>query len=206
MQKSPFLLLTLSLLVLPNLDSVSLHESFEGSIASQRAKRDSLSVGEEAPPFALRNLMTDEPIFLRDYTGKTLREAWKNKPRHAVVISFWATWCQPCKIEIPLLMKMAEEFKNEPVKIFLVNTREEAGVPEDSVRSAYRTRGYNLTCLVDASGKAADNYMVRGLPMIIVIDKFGVVRKINRGFHENFHIEIANLLKTLVQENAPASK
>ncbi|HLF19247.1 MAG TPA: TlpA disulfide reductase family protein [Bacteroidota bacterium] len=170
----------------------------------QRSKRDSLKIGDEAPSFALRHLLSDEPTFLRDYTGKTLRDA-KNV-RHAVVISFWATWCQPCKVEIPLLAKMSEEFKDQPVKIFLINTREQSGITEDSVRAAFRSRGYTLPCLIDATGRVADNYMVRGLPMIVVIDKFGTVRKVNRGFHENFHIEIANLLKTLVKEDSTSYK
>ncbi len=170
----------------------------------QKTRRDSLKVGDEAPSFALRDLATDEATFLRDYTGKTLRDG--KTERHAVVLSFWATWCQPCKIEIPLLTKMAADFKGQPVRVFLVNTREQAGVTEDSMRSAYKSRGYSLSCLIDATGRVADNYMVRGLPMIVVIDKFGNVRRINRGFHENFHIEIANLLRTLVKEDSTSRR
>jgi len=45
--------------------------------------------------------------------------------------------------------------------------------------------------------------LVRGLPMIVVIDKFGVVRKVNRGYHENFHLEISQLLRQLVKEDKP---
>lgn len=161
-------------------------------------------MGDEAPPFALRDLATDEPTFLRDYTGKTLRNG--KSERHAVVLSFWATWCQPCKVEIPLLMKMAGDFKGQPVKVFLVNSREEKAVTEDSVRAVYKSRGYTLSCLLDPTWRAADNFKVNGLPMIVVIDKFGIVRKINRGFHENFHIDIANLLKTLVKEDSTSRK
>ena len=170
----------------------------------QRSKKDSLNVGDEAPKFALRNLLTDDAIFLSDYTGKTLRDG---KTQHyAVVLSFWATWCQPCKVEIPLLTKMADDFKGQHVKIFLINTREQGGINEDSVRAAYKSRGYSLTCIVDATGRAADNYKVHGLPYIVVIDKFGTVRKVNRGFHENFHIDVANLLKTLVKEDSTSRR
>jgi len=189
-----------------NFQFISPDLSFSGEAngAFQRSRRDSLKVGDEAPPFALRDLATDEPTFLRDYTGKTLRDG--KTERHALVMSFWATWCQPCKVEIPLLMKMAQDFKGQPVKIFLVNTKEEKSVTEDSVRAVYKTRNYTLPCLVDPTWRAADNFKVNGLPMIVVIDKFGIVRKINRGFHENFHIDIANLLRTLVQEDSTSRK
>jgi thiol-disulfide isomerase/thioredoxin len=65
--------------------------------------RDSLKVGNLAPSFVMRDLFTDSAIFMRDFTGKTLRDSWKNKNRYVVVLSFLATWCEPCKIEIPLL-------------------------------------------------------------------------------------------------------
>lgn len=164
-------------------------------------KSDSLSVGDEAPKFLLREAMTNEATYLSDYVGKTLRQPWKKQPRHVVVVSFWATWCEPCKIEIPLLMSMAEEFKEQPVKIFLVNTREDRKMNEDSIRAVMNRRGYALPCLLDATGTVADRYAVKGLPMIVVIDKMGVVRKVNRGYHENFHVEIAELIRELLKED-----
>jgi thiol-disulfide isomerase/thioredoxin len=164
-------------------------------------KSDSLSVGDEAPKFLLRETTTNEATYLSDYVGKTLRQPWKKQPRHVVVVSFWATWCEPCKIEIPLLMSMSEEFKNQPVKIFLVNTKEDRKMTEDSIRAVMNRRGYTLPCLLDATGTVADRYGVRGLPMIVVIDKFGIVRKVNRGYHENFHVEIAELIRELLKED-----
>jgi len=165
--------------------------------------RDSLKVGDEAPTFVMRDLASDEAFFLRDYTGKTLRE--RTKSRHVVVLSFWATWCQPCKVEIPVLTKMAEEFKGQSIKFFLVNTMEEA--TEDSVRLVYKTRGYSLPSLIDPSNRFQNMYTVRGLPMLVVIDKFGIVRKVNRGYHEKFDIELRDMLRTLLkEESAPPGK
>lgn len=166
-------------------------------------KRDTLVVGMEAPTFVVLNALTDEPIFLRDFTGKELRTGSKNQVRHAVVVSFWASWCGPCKTEIPLLTKMAEDFKDLPVKIFLMNTMESMGFTADSVRSTIKDRGYTLPCLVDNTGMVARRYTVRGLPMIVVIDKFGTVRKVNRGYHDNFDAEIRTLLKQLLKEEQP---
>ena len=175
-----------------------------GPSAPFQARRDSLRVGDEAPPFVMRDLLTDEANYLRDFTGRTLRDAWKKKDRHVVVISFWATWCQPCKVEIPVLAKMAQEFKDQTVKFFLVNTMEDSNTTEDSVRAVFRNRGYSLTCLIDPSQRFQSLYTVRGLPMLVVVDKFGIVRKVNRGYHENFDIELRSLVRSLLKEEAPA--
>jgi thiol-disulfide isomerase/thioredoxin len=163
-------------------------------------RSDTLSIGDEAPQFVMRNIMTNTAVFLRDYTGKTLREPWKKKERQVVVLSFWATWCQPCKNEIPILTKLAAGYKDQNVKFFLVNTMEKAESIEDSVHDTYKNRGYTLPCLVDPSGRYASAYSVHGLPALVVIDKFGIVRKINRGYHENFQIELEELLKKLLEE------
>jgi cytochrome c biogenesis protein CcmG, thiol:disulfide interchange protein DsbE len=174
--------------------------------ATPLGRKDSLKIGEEAPPFVMRDLIADTAVFMRDFTGKTLRENWKNdKNRCIVVISFWATWCQPCKIEIPKLSLLADKYKGKPIKFFLVNTMERAEQTEDSVRTQYQQRGYTLPCLIDPGMRFAGTYTVRGLPMLVVIDKFGVVRKINRGYHENFDIELEELLNELLS-NTPQAK
>lgn len=196
----------LATLLLPLSFALLFHLPFEvdtGSSYKSPAKPDSLKVGDATPMFVMRDIFTGEPVYLRDYTGKTLREESKTKERHVVVLSFWATWCQPCKTEIPILTKMAEDFEYKPVKIFLINALEQAGNPpasEDSVKSVIRSRKYTLPCLIDASGRFAEKYFVRNLPNLVVIDKYGIVRKVNRGYHENFEIELAKLLNDLLKE------
>jgi hypothetical protein len=83
---------------------------------------------------------------------------------------------------------------------------EKAESIEDSVHDMYKNRGYTLPCLVDPSGRYASLYSVHGLPVLVVIDKFGIVRKINRGYHENFQIELEKLIKELLNEEEPAKK
>jgi thiol-disulfide isomerase/thioredoxin len=197
MTVSKILIITFSLAVL------SSSRSNGANIISQK---DSLKVGDAAPYFGMRELITDTAVYLRDYTGKVLREPSNKKQRHVVVLSFWATYCQPCKNEIPILTKLADQFKDQPVKILLINTLEMAEQTEDSVRDVYQTRGYTLTCLFDATRRYAELYSVRVLPVMIVIDKFGIVRHINRGYHENFQIELEKLLKELVEEQEPVKK
>ena len=162
--------------------------------------QDSLMPGDPAPPFVMRDLITDEAVFLRDYVGERLRRQSKQEEQQVVVLSFWATWCEPCKVEIPILTKMAKEFAGQPVKFFLVNTMEYADVSEDMVRQEYQKRAYTLKCLIDGSGRVARLYTARGLPMIVVLGKDGTVRKVNRGFHEDFEVDLTKVVAELVKE------
>jgi len=164
------------------------------------AVKDSLSPGDPAPPFVMRDLVTDEAVFLRDFVGKRLRRRSKQDEQQVVVLSFWATWCEPCKTEIPILTKMAKEFAGKPVRFFLVNTMEYANVTEEMVRQEYTKRGYSLQCLIDGSGRVARLYTVRGLPMIVVLGKDGTVRKVNRGFHQDFEVDLKKTVAALADE------
>ncbi len=168
---------------------------------SAPAGKDSLMPGEQAPPFVMRDLISDAPIFLRDFVGERLRRQSKQEEQQVVVLSFWATWCEPCKTEIPILTRMAEEFAGKPVRFFLVNTMEYADVSEEMVREEYTRRGYTLQCLLDGSGRVARMYTVRGLPMIVLLGKDGTVRKVNRGFHEDFEVDLKKKIAELVTES-----
>ncbi len=161
---------------------------------------DSLRPGDPAPTFVLRNIETGDAVYLRDYAGKTLRRESRDKPKQVVVLSFWATWCEPCKKEIPIFTELADEFKEKPVRFFLVNTMEQTGRPsntEESVKEVIKSRRYTLPCLVDALGRVAQSYRVRGLPALVVIDKSGVVREIHQGYKEGFETDLRKTLRLL---------
>jgi len=80
---------------------------------------------------------------------------------------------------------MADQFKDKPIRFFLVNTMEQTERPantEDSVKEVLKERRYTISCLVDALGMAARTYKVRSLPMLVVIDQKGIIRMVNHGF------------------------
>ena len=70
-----------------------------------------LKDGDKAPPFSMRQL-NGKMFSLRDYTGSSAK-----KPKKAVLLSFFATWCEPCKKEIPIIKKLYRRWKSKSVEV-----------------------------------------------------------------------------------------
>jgi len=148
-----------------------------------------LSAGDEAPKFVLLDL-SGEYIYLRDYSGKKLRQPWRKREKHVVVLSFFATWCIPCKIEIPILGEIAESFTDEPLKIFLLDLEERAELVVPFIDSL----DVSIPVLLDQYGVVAEKYGVVALPQTFLIDKEGTIRYLSRGLKdaEEFRSSLIN--------------
>ena len=123
-----------------------------------------LEADRPAPDFAL-DVLDGEPVRLSDFRGKT------------VVLNFWASWCPPCRAEMPEFQALWEErgpAGPDDLVILAVDF-----LPEDSVADAANFAGeFGLTfpVLFDADGSVARRYRVRGFPATFFIDRRGVVR------------------------------
>jgi cytochrome c biogenesis protein CcmG/thiol:disulfide interchange protein DsbE len=101
--------------------------------------------------------------------GKTIEiSSLSGKP---VILNFWATWCPPCKEEMPLLEKYANRYPDELV-IIGVNYVEDQDVVQRYIA------GHNITfpIALDKTGNVSDLYFVRSFPMTFFVDKDGVLR------------------------------
>jgi thiol-disulfide isomerase/thioredoxin len=158
---------------------------------------DPLCIGCEAPTFSLPSL-DQKYVSLRDFCGEELRKPWINKTKHIVVLSFFATWCEPCKKEIPHLEKLQNEFKDKPVKFFIIDVGEE----REKVSQFIQEAGYGLPVLLDRYQKTAERYDAKTLPRLFVIDKNGKIQRKQKGFSkaEDFEIEMRELLNMLLEE------
>jgi peroxiredoxin len=159
---------------------------------------DSLKIGDEAPKFFLRDL-NDQEVYLSDYSGKKLRQPWKNKEKHVIIVSFFATWCEPCKKEIPHLKSIYNEYKDKKVKIFMIDVGEEKDVVEPFVKEY----GIEMPVLLDKYNAAAEKYqaVIKGLaklPRLFVIDQEGIIRMKKMGFHDEQ--EFVGSIKGLLEE------
>jgi cytochrome c biogenesis protein CcmG, thiol:disulfide interchange protein DsbE len=114
-------------------------------------------LGSHAAGFALKSL-EGEPVALNDVRGKP------------VVLDFWASWCGPCRAELPLIEKLRTEF-NGKVAFYGVNDEETS-----TVKSFVKKNGYDLTTLLDSKRQVHRMYGVNAIPTLLVIDAQGVIR------------------------------
>lgn len=121
------------------------------------------TVGAEAADFTLPALAGGQ---------KTL-SGWQGQ---AVVINFWATWCPPCREEMPLLEAAAERYGDRLV-IVGVNYAEDAALVQEYIAS----QNITFPILLDQDGLVSDRYFVRSYPMTFFVDAQGVLRAQHMG-------------------------
>ncbi len=126
-----------------------------------------------APDFTLQTL-DGSTIHLADLKGRV------------VVLDFWATWCGPCKRGLPLLQKFADWVKAEgkPVKVYAVDTMEN-GAPDESqlaVAEYWTSQNFTIPTLLDPNRTLPGPYMIQSIPLTLVLDAEGIVRKVHLGF------------------------
>lgn len=118
--------------------------------------------GQKFPDFTLESL-DGEKITLSELA---------NQP---IVINFWATWCDPCKEEMPLFEAIYSE--NSGIVVLGINYNEPANI----IRRFVQERGITFPILLDADGKLAERFQVFGFPTTYFIDRDGILRGIYVG-------------------------
>jgi cytochrome c biogenesis protein CcmG/thiol:disulfide interchange protein DsbE len=89
-----------------------------------------------------------------------------------VLVNFWATWCEPCKAEMPALQQLADELTDRPFILYSVDLQEDA----PQIEAFQRQYNLRLYAVLDQDGDVTRAYGVRALPSTFLIDKTGVLR------------------------------
>lgn len=121
--------------------------------------------GQAAPNFTLADLEGNE-VSLAAFRGRP------------VIINFWATWCGPCRIEMPELQRAYEERQEEGLAILAVNMEES---PDMVRRFFYDDLRLTFTPLLDQDGEVANRYAIFNLPTTYFVDPEGTIAAVHRG-------------------------
>ena len=116
-----------------------------------------------------------ENFTIEDSDGNTY-ELDQSKGRW-VFLHFWASWCGPCRKEMPIIHQLETQFKDQPIDIVLINVAED----EDTIFSFLGTVASDLQSYMDKDGELAEIYAPRGLPTTFFIDPAGKKRYLALG-------------------------
>jgi thiol-disulfide isomerase/thioredoxin len=124
-----------------------------------------LKAGSPAPDFELADVSTGRPVTLSQLRG---RPVW---------LDFWATWCPPCKAELPRMKQVYDKYKGKGLVLVGIDLQEDP----NQVRDFARINGYDWTFVVDRDGTVTNRYFTAGVPTHLFIDARGVVQAVYVG-------------------------
>lgn len=141
-------------LLLPGCQQTS-HSSDATAIANEEAPR----IGYLAPNFRLTNLHGEE-VSMASLEGKV------------VLVNFWATWCGPCRDEMPSMEALYHDFKGKGLEILAISSDMD-GAP--AVQPFVKKLGLSYPILLDTDFRVDDKYLIQSVPTTILVDKNGVI-------------------------------
>ena len=133
---------------------------------SQAQHSSPLAVGQPAPDFTTHDIH-DNVVALQAYQGRP------------VVLNFWATWCVPCRQELPVLQAAYEAYRDKGLVILAIS--QDGAEKKETVRSYVANLGVTFPPLLDPQGSVAAHYNVFLLPSTIFINPVGMVVAIHFG-------------------------
>lgn len=148
----------------------------------ENRRHESALIDKPAPEFTLRDLRGNQ-VSLSDFRGQP------------VVLNFWATWCSPCRVEIPHLEALYTKYKEQGLVVLGLNTETDYM----KVKHFAEPR-ISYTVLLDG-GTQAQGYDVSGIPCTYYIDREGVVQHRSVGFGPGDEVLIEEKIKKLLADS-----
>ena len=161
-----------------------------GCAAPRRPVRPPSPVGQQVDGLGAADL-SGRAVRLGDAAGRVR------------VVDFWASWCEPCRAQLPLLERLAREHGPEGLAVYAISFDEE----RPSLDAFLSEVPVTFPVLWDRAGDAlGDRLAIRRLPTTWVVDRAGVVRSVHVGFDAAEGEKVALEVRRLLAEPAPAAR
>ena len=147
------------------------------------AHTHAVAVQDQAPDFTLKSLEGGN-LRLEEYRGQV------------VLINFWASWCGPCRQEMPLLDRLHHRYEDTGFAVLGVNVEGEVKPAQEIVDKTNVT----FPVLIDEDQKVSEMYNLEAMPSTVVVDRDGIVRYIHRGYKPGDEAKYVEIVKELIRE------
>lgn len=142
-----------------------------------------LELGQTAPDFTLKSTQ-GQNLKLSEQRG------------NIVVINFWASWCGPCRQEMPILEKFYTKYQDLGVDVWGVNVEQENQAGHDFLADLQLT----FPIFFDQTNKISATYQVEAMPSTIIVDRDGKIRYAFKGYKKGYEKKYAKAIKQLIRE------
>lgn len=115
-----------------------------------------------------------------------------------VVLNFWATWCPPCRLEMPSMERLYQEFNGKGLEVVAINFMER----EKAIKSFLKENGFTFPVLLDKNGEISRNYGVHGLPVTYLIARNGNLLARSMGYKDWYKPEARELISMLLKDDS----
>lgn len=156
-----------------------------------------LFVGTTASAQSDRSELSD--IELKTLDGKTVNLKSFIKPGTITYLTFWATWCSPCKKELDNLVDLYPEWQEKyNVQIIAVSVDDPRTMPK--VKSTVDSKGWEYQILCDPNQNAFRTLNFQNVPQAFVLDKNGKIASMHTGYKDGDEVKIEEEIKELAEE------
>ena len=136
-----------------------------------------------APDFTLKSQKGDN-LKLSELRGKV------------ILINFWASWCGPCRQEMPVLNELYQRYRPLDFTILGVNVEQNS----DNARSLLKDVSVSFPILFDNDNKVSKLYHVKGMPSTVLVDRDGNIRYVHMGYQPGTEAEYQSQIRALIRE------
>jgi peroxiredoxin len=131
---------------------------------------------------------------LRTMAGKNLR--LQEQRGQVVLVNFWATWCAPCRQEMPHLNRLYDKYHASGFELLAVNVDDDSS----KAQGVSDKLGLKFPVLFDADKKVSRLYDLNAMPSTVLIDRDGRVRHVHRGYRDGYETTYDQQIRALLKE------